>query len=185
MSEQTMFSIGKLLTGSEGRDAIHFAVAPVTAGETVYPGQHVAVENGERIVANGKAATGIVDPFLKGPVYEGQRCWLFLYPNTITALRHNWTHPAFPATPTSTMSESENWLREYAEKWGFGYEHLLDAAKAFVRSDGDYDQGLRYDTDLDSEMWSTRADFWRHFQAVTGQAVPEDMKDRIIFWCSC
>lgn len=89
--------LGQLIQDdSARRDAIHIAVAPVIADEVLRPGQHVALVDGatDRIRA-GFDAIGIVDPFLKGPVMPGQKCWLFLYPGTITSLRHLWTHPAF------------------------------------------------------------------------------------------
>jgi hypothetical protein len=38
-----------------------------------------------------------VDPFLADPVQPGQMFWLFLYPQTITGLRHVWEHLAFRA----------------------------------------------------------------------------------------
>jgi hypothetical protein len=38
---------------------------------------------------------GIVDPFLDQPVRPGEEFWVFVYPNTITGMRHYWQHPAF------------------------------------------------------------------------------------------
>jgi hypothetical protein len=87
--------LGQLIEGEQFRDAIHIAVAPVTAAEGLRPGQHVGVRNDGRASTKGVALIGIVDPFLRTDVEEGQRCWLFLYPYTITSLRHDWTHPAF------------------------------------------------------------------------------------------
>lgn len=96
MSDQTTPKVGKILNGTEGRDAIHFALAPVIAGEDLLRGEKVCVESGLAIARNC-GSIGIVDPFLEEPqVPKGSRFWLFLYPGTITNLRHVWSHPAFP-----------------------------------------------------------------------------------------
>jgi hypothetical protein len=85
--------------GDRRRDAIHIAVAPVTAAERLAPGQHVGLvrEGSTELVGPCENAIGVVDPFLAGDVEPGQRFWLFLYPGTVTSLRHVWTHPAFTA----------------------------------------------------------------------------------------
>lgn len=93
-------TIGKLIEGDYQRDAIHIAVAPVTADEILYPGQRVEFVEGKqgRVKENRRAshvAVGIIDPFLDGRIYPDQKCWLFLFPNTITGMRHEWQHPAF------------------------------------------------------------------------------------------
>lgn len=99
----TQYAIGKLCNPSQGRDAVHIAVAPVIARERLKPGDHVDANggwSGERV--------GIVDPFLTAPVERGQRFFLFLYPNTITGLRHVWTHPAFaPKVPGKDNDASQ------------------------------------------------------------------------------
>lgn len=88
--------VGKLITDKAFRDAIHVAIAPANAMETLLPGQHVAYRYGDAY-AEGEFV-GIVDPFLREPVKKGEAFWLFLYPNTVTSLRHAWTHPAFAIT---------------------------------------------------------------------------------------
>jgi len=110
--DPTTPTVGKLLDATVGRDAIHFALAPVVAEERLRPGQHigfaregdttyvVAATNDDmppRTTAGMPrvAALGIVDPFLPESVSPGQRFWMFLFPNTITGLRHVWSHPAF------------------------------------------------------------------------------------------
>ena len=73
--------LGKIITGDAKRDAVHVAVIPCVATREMEPGERLQ--------------NGIVDPFLTAPVYPGQRYWLWLYPGTVTSLRHVWEHPAF------------------------------------------------------------------------------------------
>ena len=90
--------LGELITdGERRRDAVHIALAPVTASRSLSPAQPVGfIEEGNlELVGPCEDNIGIVDPFLTGPVDTGDRFWLFLYPNTITDLRHIWSHPAF------------------------------------------------------------------------------------------
>ncbi len=89
--------LGSLITDGElRRDAIHIAVAPVTAGERLLPAQPVGILDPLR-AHGGPPSVGIVDPFLSVAVEPGQRFWLVLFPNTVTSLRHVWTHPEFTA----------------------------------------------------------------------------------------
>lgn len=95
--------VGQLIEdGERRRDAIHVAIAPVTAYETLMPGEKVGfIQSGdfENVGAcqNGadKCAFGIVDPYLTMPVLKGNRFYAFLFPGTVTSLRHVWSCPAF------------------------------------------------------------------------------------------
>lgn len=90
--------LGRLIDdGERRRDAIHIAVAPVTAAVRLVPGQHVGLIEAGNLESVGPCDDnlGVVDPFLASAVEAGERFWLFLYPGTTTGLRHVWTHPAF------------------------------------------------------------------------------------------
>lgn len=180
MSEQTQQAIGKILTGSEQKDAIHFAVAPVVAAHSLRPGDHVGLNaDGEADNLTGNDI-GVIDPFLKEPVRRGQRCWLFLYPNTITALRHNWTHPAFSDVSSSpSVAKSEKWMRDFAEEMGMSYQALLSSAEDWLDS-GSYHT---LNTDIPNRVYDDREQFWGHYEAVTGKKVSD--KSEMFFTCSC
>lgn len=95
--------LGELATKEGKRDAIHVAVIPVCAASDLQPGDKIwltkygsATPNPSKGIAGGMAPIGVVDPFLKGPIVQGQWFWLLLRPGSISGLRHDWTHTDFP-----------------------------------------------------------------------------------------
>lgn len=119
--------IGKIIESPLGRDAIHIAVAPAVAGEDLDIGQHVGILNG--VATSQTAYIGIVDPFLRRSVGQGEQFYLFLYPNTVTSLRHVWTHPSFEseAAVSNPIILSKLWLTDIANRCGVSYERLINA----------------------------------------------------------
>lgn len=95
----TELKVGRLLDASAplpGRDAIHVPVVPVRSAEWLAPGCKVGLCEG-RVdrVESGVPPVGVVDPFLSDAVPPETPFWLFLFPGTVTDVRHVWTHPAF------------------------------------------------------------------------------------------
>lgn len=170
-------TLGTYLSGDEPRDAIHLAVVPLVATEKVFPSQHLTADGqtkGETV--------GIVDPFLPGPVQPGQRFWLVLYPRTITSLRHVWTHPAFPEQ--SPINRDEEWIRNFADSVGLGYQTIMDGAREWVqgREEGGWGEYLNFGGLLEGE--SVPDEFWDHYDAITGRPTPEEYRGSF-FTCSC
>lgn len=189
--------LGKIIDGEQQRDAIHIAVAPVIAACSLSPGQHVgfvegsieqveAIADGPRSPQN-KPAIGIVDPFLTVRVMTGDRFWMFLYPQTITSLRHDWTHPAFVAAPVTTKSntmhksESALWLESHADMMDLTYSAMMRDAQTWLEED-------EHTVQHGSESWRSDfgdpVEFWHHYEIVTGTVVPEERK-RSFYCCSC
>jgi hypothetical protein len=172
-------TVGNTLDETAQRDAIHVAIAPVSTREKLHPGDRVGFVEGVTnfVTIRTENLIGIVDPFLSRPVYPGDRFWLFLYPRTITSLRHDWTHPAFEPEQRSP-SASEAWLRAFAERHDMTYNRLMEGAKEFL-SRGNY---LIGGAELEG-TWVPE-EFWPHFEAVTGTKVDEDNR-RNFFSCAC
>lgn len=186
MSEQdTQHSLGKLIDEKAQRDAIHIAVAPVVATERLSPGQRIGlVEHDNTQVRANNAGQGIVDPFLSGAVFPGDRFWMWLTPNTITSLRHQWTHPNFDSdnkiSHDEHLEKSKTWIAEHADLLGLSYDVLIKNAEEWLR-DEDYfvQQG--------SERWRDEfnpTEFWHHYEVIAGKVVPDDKK-RSFYCCTC
>jgi hypothetical protein len=168
--------LGELITTNEERDAIHIAVAPVEAGEKMYPGNWVEWEtegNLKRVVAtNATRGIGIVDPFLPAgvPVAEGQHFWLYVKPNTITGLRHQWEHPAFD----DQRGIAEFWLRDFCHRYEMDYNDMLSQ----VRNMGEQ---FRFGEDINYPDDEAVEGFRRYVKIMTGVTLGPD----ISFSCAC
>lgn len=180
-------TLGQIQDGTQKRDAIHIAVAPVLAYERLRPGQDIGFVNDDhQLVGTDAKHIGIVDPFLKHAVQPGQHFWMFLYPNTITSLRHDWTHPDFAdqveeapkqLTPQD-VALAKAWVTQFASSLGMSYDDLMYAADCWVDS-GDYS----YDNSESYKGQDKRFPiFWSHYTTITGVVAeyPESF-----FACSC
>lgn len=174
--------LGRVIEGEAQRDAIHVAVAPVKAGERLYPGQHVGFANNgdvETVWAREKPI-GLVDPYLTGPVQPGERFWLFLYPGSASVVRHDWTHPAFNPPPkvATPKDDAESKLREYGGSVDCPYDMLMDGARRYLL-EGEYlIQGGRWEGAYIDDA------FWDLYEIVTETKVPQSERGNFLS-CSC
>lgn len=176
--------LGHLIDGEGGRDAIHIAIMPATAGERLAPGQHVGIKDGHAVLY-GVDRVGIVDPFLTKNLERGDRFYICLYPNTITSLRHVWTHDLIdaevPAPAVNAKAAAEVWMMNLANELEISYDKLMKVLDGSAKF-GDY-HVLHFDTpDI---VWKERETMWAHFETLTGQKVSDDARKSSPFSCSC
>lgn len=176
--------LGKVITKPQKRDAIHIAVAPLVAAHGMTPGMHIGLNEKGEASNHVKAFLGIVDPYLDKAVKTGDTFWMFLYPNTVTGLRHDWSHPDF-VNDVQTMAPdlvySEQWLRKYAarvkpyEKPDEAYKNLLSELRSGELFYHGIDMHSRGDV-IDEE------ELKEHGEAVLGISLDFS---RFSFSCSC
>ena len=129
-----------------GRDAIHIAVLPARAQARLYPGQFVQIGkgNGEYVVGPANTGHGIIDPFLKHAVTDGDLVWVLLLPGTVQDMRHHWSHPEIDALAENVTEGklSEGAARRYllgvAASIHVGIEAVLEAGDAVESKGEDY-----------------------------------------------
>lgn len=168
----TDLKIGELITIARDRDAIHVAVAPVIAGESLSPGQHVGVQ-GDGTAGFKGPWIGIVDPFLTSQVQRGEKFWLFLYPGSITSLRHDWTHPAFGAAMQSPSSGDRETIEAFAATESVSYEEMLGLLGEMDASGSVYGA---------SRYSAIPGGVWDAYERITGRHVADRPE---YFSCSC
>lgn len=214
VSTDALETLGMIHEREEKRDAIHLAVEPVTAGQLLYPGKEIRIENGVAVAADRDDSVGIVDPFINGPVRKGQRFWLVVHPRTIQSLRHVWSHPAFADEPAVAKAVPQaaaqvsvpptQWHRNQYDRpeWTGSEEDTKEKAEEWIQNHAD-DLGLSYNELMAlANDWLRTGDyyvqqggqsmennfhsteFWAHYETVTGVTVEEDKRESF-FSCSC
>lgn len=127
--------LGKIIDAKQKRDAVHVAIAPVVASKVLFPGQSIGfLGKSQELVTDMSNPVGIVDPFLKGSVQVDQRFWMWLFPGTVTSLRHAWSHPMFDDERPEVdldIEGSKKWLRDYSRRVS-PYEDEETAYKTLV-----------------------------------------------------
>jgi hypothetical protein len=173
-------TIGQILTGGEQRDAIHIAICPVVAAERLHAGQDVGFVPGStsQVSASSPNKIGVVDPFLKQPVQPEQSAWLFLYPGSITSIRHDWTHPALQQE-SADKEAAKRAIEEFGNVVGMDYDRVIEQAHEYLDS-GHYIHNGQNENYKGAD-WDG---MWKAFEVVTGRKVP--MEERGWFFsCSC
>lgn len=187
VSTDALETLGTIIGEGERRDAIHLAVIPMVAMETMKPGESCGpVPGGAAPYAVDKL--GIVDPFLSAPVRKGERFWFVLRPRLVTSLRHVWSHRAFPdeggavsdASPLPDPVEHARWwITNWAESSpGISLDDAIYGAREYLNHDEYMCDGGRW------EGQQVPKEFWDHYETVTGEKVPANKRGGF-FSCSC
>ena len=201
-------TLGTIHKYKERRDAIHLGVEPVVAGESgLGAGDYLKWENSnrERVVfadPDTDSVIGIVDPFIREPINEGDSFWLIVLPREITSLVHVWEHPSFPSFAESVAEEitfddlgeeekkhkvalligdpkagALEALRGYAEKLEVSVDELISHATRYQEDNEHFWVGgdSFYDVVLDEP-------FWDAYKTYTGNTVSSTGN---FIYCSC
>jgi hypothetical protein len=216
MSEKQVLALGEIIPANANvqRDAIHIAVAPMFIGDDdrASPGDEVQIMDGttDHVVVvrdrehYGGNPIGIIDPFLKldwksgqWNLKKGDRVWVYLFPNTITGLRHDWTHPLFERAERrvavtkedGAKGEAELWLRQFAARWNFDYDELISKASDVKGNTdtygGPYIVAMGRDLHHRSELGEDHDLFWKNLSILTGKEFGQDDIENMGWSCSC
>ena len=180
-----MTEFGKLITGNHrGKDAIHVACADVTAAEDLMPGDQIGLDSDNQAARLDKPV-GLVDPFLSRRVRKGERFWLFMFPGTVTDIRHQWSHPAFSLE--GRIDSARSWLSQFANRlWprdeGFpcGHEYLIDELSLVLSGKEKLCAGIDGVYEIPQAEW---AEMWQHYRTITGYTGDVPLED--FYRCAC
>ncbi len=192
VSTDALETLGTIIGENEKRDAIHLAVIPIVAQESLKPGDHVSSDGRASYIGSNRSV-GIVDPFLKNNVKKGERFWLIIYPRQINSLRHIWTHPSFPDDIKeeniidNDIEKSKKWIESFSkslEGFDISFDHLMKLANSWLDDFWEREDNSLLQDIKDVYAYKITKEFWYHYEIVTGKKV-EEYKKVDFFECCC
>lgn len=104
MTAQYQPNVGEFCHEQALRDCIHVPLAPLVTAEEMVPGECFATDGKTAypVADDDPKAVGIIDPFLRRKmktIPKGSTVWGWIFPGTVTGLRHQWLHSAFASKP--------------------------------------------------------------------------------------
>ena len=189
-------NLGETPKDNDIRDALHIAVISGIAGEKLKAGQNIRLSDGIWITCNISVSTAVVDPYIKKPLTRGDLFWACLLPNTVTDVRHVWTHPDFPVKVKAqigggefTSEESQKWIEDFCDRtYGVDYDTII---RASTGQDSSYDHNAGCGWCVDGEYFAIYgsdaggeipSELWDHVKNVIGK---EPLYRPRHFTCSC
>lgn len=191
-------NLGEVPKSDDLRDALHIAVISGVAGEKLRAGQNVKIQEGVWMSCNISNRMAVVDPYIRRPLNKGDLFWACLMPNSVTDVKHVWTHPDFPVKEETAMGkagfspkDSEKWLREFVSQANCPqYNEVIAAAvgEFLENRDPEY-YSSAYNCNSEHLYFAGRdahgdipPEFWDHVENATGKKCPHRP---LYFSCSC
>lgn len=160
------------------RDCIHVPYLEVTCDYDIRPGKFVGLIDKKNFrVELSTTPIGVVDPFRLNVIPSGEVFRMYLFPDKVTNMKHQWTSPLIDFA--ASKEESVAWLKAFANKINYDYNDLLELVKESQEWDS-----LTTNNDAYYAFCRVEADFWLHYQNVTNTVLEMDTVTKP-FTCSC
>jgi hypothetical protein len=166
------------------RDAIHVAVVSLVSHGPLSRGDKVTWHHkgvSVRLCKYDEKEIGVVNPFLDR---TGGVVWVMLYPNTVTGMKHHWSHPDFDQIEID-LELAERTIERMAETLGMSSYDDCSARDRLIQDANEYcrHQSGVWSSDYymaDPQDWEN---FWKAYSVVTGN--PRPTENRVPFRCAC
>lgn len=179
-------NLGELTTQTE-RDAIHIAVIPLVADNSFSAGMQVLLSKDGKASSEEGTVIGIVDPFLNVEISRGDRFWVFLYPNTVTGMKHHWSHPVIDKHFHPKEEDVKNEIDKICNQINdYNYYDSWTVDKVLFLADKYWQHGDFYCGDYDDGNFNMYYQQFRPLLKLLGYNLPSADEDgSTYFRCAC